>query len=251
MHFIEKLRQTKHIKNPIYYFATFELQQNGNLHMHMHLAIHQNDLKGLINFIYWYKNQKFKDMFNIGRTHIGLSTYYKKIIEHEFCIRLVKVTDKKYPSKIMYIMNYLETRDFGSGEATFWEFVSINDLIERYNENILNYIKKTVVSQVDLKTLKIGAAKNWTSHNIKEILDSIDNSDYRKHIQTIRKVGQIYTFSHSLFVLKFRLYQDNYSKLIQINSKYKSYYRADKDFERNILQYVNNQFLYRNTVIGG
>ena len=107
------------------------------------------------------------------------------------------------------------------------------------------------MSQVDLKTLKIGAAKNWTSHNIKEILDSIDNSDYRKHVQTIRKVGQIYTFSHSLFVLKFRLYQDNYSKLIQVNSKYKSYYKADKDFTKRLLQFINNQFFYKNTIIGG
>ena len=249
MFFIKKLRKTKHIKDG-YYFAAFELQQNGNLHMHMHLALNQNDLQGLINFIYWYKNQKFKDVFNIGRTHIGLSTYYRKIIENELLIRLTKVTDKTDSTRIMYIMNYLETRDFGSGEATFWEFLSINDLKERYNENIINYIKKTMVSQIDLTALKIGTAKNWTSHNIKEILNSINNSDFSKHIKIIRKVGQVYTFSHSLFALKFKLYQDNYSKLIQVNNKYKSYYRANKDFERNILQYINNQFFYRNTIIG-
>ncbi len=250
MFFIKKLRKTKLIKNPIYYFTAFELQQNGNLHIHMHLALNQDDLQGFINFIYWYKNQKFKNVFNIGRTHIGLSTYYRKIIENELLIRLTKVTDKTDSTRIMYIMNYLETRNFNSGEATFWEFLSVNDLKKRYNENIINYIKKTVVSQIDLTLLKIGTAKNWTIHNIKEILNSINNSDFSKHIKIIRKVGQVYTFSHSLFVLKFKLYQNNYSNLIQVNPKYKSYYRADKDFERNILQYINNQFFYRNTIIG-
>ena len=251
MHFIKKLRKTKHIKNPIYYFAAFELQQNGNLHIHMHLAINQNDLEGLINFIYWYKNQKFKNMFNIGRTHIGLSIYYKKIIENELLIRLTEVTDKTDSTRIMYVMNYLETRDFNSGEATFWEFLSINDLKERYNENIINYIKKTVVSQIDLTALKIGAVKNWTSHNIKTILNSIENSQFRRDVKIIRKVGQIYTFSHSLFALKFKLYQKNYSNLIKVNPKYKSYYRADKDFNQGILKFINQKIFYKNTIIGG
>ena len=249
MFFIKKLRKTKHIKDG-YYFAAFELQQNGNLHMHMHLALNQNDLQGLINFIYWYKNQKFKDVFNIGRTHIGLSNYYKKTIENELQIRLNETTDKNDPTRTMYIMNYLETRDFGSGEATFWEFLSINDLKERYNENIINYIKKTMVSQIDLTALKIGTAKNWTSHNIKEILNSINNSDFSKHIKIIRKVGQVYTFSYSLFALKFKLYQKNYSNLIKINPKYKSYYRANKDFEIGMIQYINKNFFYRNTIVG-
>ena len=242
MFFIKKLRKTKQIKSPVYYFTAFELQQNGNLHMHMHLALNQKDLKGFIDFIYWYKNQKFKDVFNIGRTHIGISAYYKKIIENELSIRLREVADKTDSTRIMYVMNYLETRDFSSGEATFWEFVSLSDLKERYNENIINYIKKTMVSQIDSAVLKIGTAKNWTSHNIKAILNSIENSQFRKNVEIIRKVGQVYTFSYSLFKLKFRLYQDNYSNLIQINPKYKSYYRADRDFGNGILQYDNNYF---------
>jgi len=242
MFFIKKLRKTKQIKSPVYYFTAFELQGNGNLHMHMHLALNQKDLEGFINFIYWYKNQKFKDVFNIGRTHIGISAYYKKIIENELSIRLREVADKTDSTRIMHVMNYLETRDFSSGEATFWEFVSLSDLKERYNENIINYIKKTMVSQIDLAAFKIGAIKNWTSHNIKTILNSIEDSQFRKNVRIIRKVGQVYTFSSSLFKLKFRLYQDNYSNLIQINLKYKSYYRADRDFGNGILQYDNNYF---------
>jgi len=56
MFFIKKLRKTKQIKSPIYYFTALELQQNGNLHMH--LALNQKDLEGFISFIYWYKIQR-------------------------------------------------------------------------------------------------------------------------------------------------------------------------------------------------
>jgi len=251
MFFIKKLRKTKQIKSPIYYFTAFELQQNGNLHMHMHLALDQKNLEGFIDFIYWYKNQKFKDVFNIGRTHIGIFAYYKKFIENELSIRLREVADKTDSKRIMYVMNYLETRDFSSGEATFWEFVTLSDLKKRYNENIINYIKKTMVSQIDLAAFKIGAIKNWTSHNIKIILNSIEDSQFRKNVRIIRNVGQVYTFLSSLFKLKFRLYQDNYSKFIQANNKYKSYYRADKDFTKGIFQFINQKFFYRNTIMGG
>jgi len=247
MYFIKKLRKTKLIKNPVYYFTAFELQENGNLHMHMHLALNQNDLDGFVNFIYWYKNKKFKNIYNTGRTYIELPLYYKKNLED----KLDDVKEKEDSTREPYIMKYLETRDFFSGEATFWEFLSANDLLERYNENIINYIKKTIVSQIDKEVFKIGAVKNWNSHNIKTILNSIENPQFRRDVKIIRKVGQIYTFSHSLFALKFRLYQDNYSKLIQANNKYKSYYRADKDFTKGILQFINQKFFYRNTIIGG
>lgn len=245
MYFIKKLRKTKLIKNPVYYFTVFELQENGNLHMHMHLAINQNDLDGFVNFIYWYKNQKFENVYNIGRTYIALSSSYKKNLED----KLYEVKDKKDLTKKPYIMKYLETRDFDSGEATFWEFLSINDLIEKYNENIINYIKKTIVSQIDKEVFKIGAIKNWNLHNLKTILNSIENPQFRKDVKVIRKVGQIYTYSHSLFALKFRLYQDNYSKLVQVNNQFKSYYRANKDFERGILQFINQKIFYNNVMI--
>ena len=249
MFFIKKLRKTKKIKHRINYFAAFELQEDGNLHMHMSLNIHKSDLIGFIEFIYWYKGQKLKDFYNIGRTHIGLSIFYKNIIEKNFS--LIKINDKKDPNKIMYIINYLENRDFYSGEATLWEFVSTNDLKERYNENINNYIKKTLVAAKLKKEeiLKLGVLKNWNRHNLKEIIsiENIDtiNDDFRKDVKTIREVGQVYTYSHSIFSLKFRLYQNNYSELKKINLKYGSYYNADKDYELGRLIYVNNKFQYK------
>jgi len=246
MHFIKKLRKTKYIKFAIHYFTAFELQKNKNLHLHMHLSLHIKDLEGFIKFIYWYKKQIFNNIFNIGRTHIGLSTSYKNIIEKELILKEVK--DKTDSNRIMYIIDGLEARDFYSGEATFWEFVSISDLKNRYNENILNYIKKTVASQIDLETIKIGTTKNWTSHNIKSIIHSIENSNFRNDIKIIRKVGLVYTYSYSTFALKFKLYQSNYSKLIKMNKRYNSYYRANKDFKRGILSTTKDKKLYYNNI---
>jgi len=215
MHFIKKLRKTKHLKNPIHYFAAFELQsKSDNLHTHMHLATHEKDLQGFINFIYWYKQKKFDKsyLFPIGRVHIGLSSVYKNFIENKLKIKLEPKPAKIDPTRIEYYMPYLETRIIDDGDATFWEFMTVNDLKERYNENILNYIKKTIVSQIDLETFKTGVAKNWTSYNVKTILKSIEKSKFKRDVEIVRTVGQVYTFSHSTFALKYRLYQDNYSK---------------------------------------
>jgi hypothetical protein len=240
MFLIKKLRKTKRIKHKIHYFGVFELQpQTDNLHLHLSLSIHKSDLLGFINFIYWYKKQNFKGFYNIGRTHIGLSAVYKNVIENKF--RLTEVKDKKNPDRITYIINDLENRDFYSGEATFWEFVSASDLEERYNENFINYIKKTLVATGLKKEeiMKLGVLKNWNNHNLKEVLnieniETIDD-DFRKDVNTIREIGQVYTYSYSTFSLSFRLYQDNYTRLKKFKSKYGSYYNADKDYELGIL----------------
>jgi len=92
----------------------------------------------------------------------------------------------------------------------FLEFVSLSDLKERYNKNIINYIKKTVVFQIDLAALKIGAIKNWTSHNIKTILNSIEDSQFRKNVRIIRKVGQVYTFSSFQLVYATLFFQNQF-----------------------------------------
>ena len=137
IYFIKKLRKTKHIKNSIHYFAAFELQElSNNLHTHMHLAIHKDDLIGFINFIYWYKQRKFdkSHLFPIGRVHIGLSSGYKNFIENYLKIKLEPISSKNNPKRLEYYMPYLETRIFNDGDMTFWEFLNINDLKERYNE---------------------------------------------------------------------------------------------------------------------
>jgi hypothetical protein len=270
MHFIKKLRKTKLIKHKKHYFCVFELQDNGNLHFHMHLMIHENDLEGFINFVYWYKKKEFKGYYNIGRTYIELSSIYKKIFEKKFT--LIKTKDKPYPGKpyndkkISYVIKELDNRDFNKGESTFWEFLSVKDIRDRYDDNIVKYLKKTLVAKFTSKQIDniLNFDKNkvkihqriliegWIKYSLKSILNSIDypqdkneSEKFRNNVNTIRKVGQVYTFSNSTFTLKFKLYQQYYTRLKNLHKKYGFYYNADKDFEFGILILVEGEFQYK------
>lgn len=241
---IEKLRRSKRMKTKIYYFATFELQNDNNLHMHMLLSIHNNDLIGFIKFIYDYKKKSLNE-YQIGRTHIGLSAIHKNKIEKEFMLQ--EIQDKTYPEKKMYILPTIDSREFNSGEATFFEFVNANDLKERYQENIVNYIKKTIAGQLDTETIKIGVAKNWNEHNLKTIFNSLQNTKYHKQIQMIRQVGQVYTYTR--LPVSFSLYQSYYMLLKKVNKKYMSYYNVITDYLNGILEVKNNKFFYNSNLI--
>jgi hypothetical protein len=197
-----------------------------------------------------------------------LSKSYKKLFEKKYT--LIEKNDKYYPgkpyneNKKSYIIEELENRDFEKGEATFWEFISIKDLKERYIENIVNYIIKTFVAKFTpeeineiltkdnkIKIIQKIAIESCVKYTLKDILNSIDypknNSKakkLRKNVETIRKVGQVYTFSYSTFTLPFKLYQENYTKLKNLHKKYGFYYNADKDYELGRLIYRNNEFHY-------
>jgi len=241
---IEKLRKSKRMKSKIYYFATFELQNDNNLHMHMLLSIHNNDLIGFIKFIYDYKKKSLNE-YQIGRTHIGLSAIHKNKIAKEFMLQ--EIQDKTYPEKKMYILPTLDSREFKSGEATFFEFVNANDLEERYQENIVNYIKKTIVGQLDTEAIKIGVTKNWNEHNLKTIFNSLENTKYHKQIQIIREVGQVYTYTR--LPVSFSLYQNYYMLLKKANKKYMSYYNVITDYLNGILEVRNDIFFYNGRAI--
>jgi hypothetical protein len=53
-----------------------------------------------------------------------------------------------------------ECRTFKSGERTFLEFIDKKGLKERYNENIIDYLKKTIVSQLDYDIIQYAVSKN-------------------------------------------------------------------------------------------
>jgi hypothetical protein len=241
---IEKLRRSKRMKSKIYYFATFELQNDNNLHMHMLLSIHNSDLIGFIKFIYDYKKKSLNE-YQIGRTHIGLSGIHKNTIEKKFMLQ--EIQDKTYPEKKMYILPTIDSREFISGEATFLEFISAHSLKERYQENIINYIKKTIIGQLDTEVIKIGITKNWNEHNLKTIFNSLKNTKYHKQIQMIRKVGQVYT--NTRLPVNFSLYQRYYMLLKKINKKYMSYYNVITDYLNGIIEVRNNKFFYNGKAI--
>ena len=240
-HFLKKLRKTKRLKHKVYYFETKELQSNGKLHLHASINIHQDDLISFIEFVYEYKRKKHKNIIPIDRTYISLSNAYKTIIEKEF--RLFSVKDKKNPEKEIYWIPYIESREFTSGEATFFEFVTLNDLKERYNENITNYITKTILAQYDLQTIKTGVIKNLNIHNIKNLIKSSEDKNFREQVRTIRNYcRKVYTTTQ--FPVSFYLYQRNYTKLLKVNKKFKSFYNVIKSFERGYLTIKSDRFFY-------
>ena len=134
---------------------------------------------------------------------------------------------------------------------TFWEFVSVNDLKERYNDKIENYLIKTVVGQIDIKSLKMGINKAWNEHNLKNILNETNlfeiNNKFINNIKTIRSIGQVYTYNRLPF--PFKVYQKYWSKLIAINKSYKSYYAVIKDYLKGILHYNNTTVFYEGKAI--
>jgi len=244
--FLKKLRKTKKIKNDLYYFAAKELQKDGNLHLHMSLNIHEDDLISFIEFVYWFKKQKFKNIGQIGRTHFSISTAFKNKIKTYFTIK--EIRDKHDKNKIMYWIPLLEMREFTSGEANFIEFVSLNDLKRRYQKNILEYITKTVIShnkisQDDLKIIKMGVMKNYNEHHIKSFIKSAHNSDFKKDIELIRSIcKKVYTTTR--FPISYHAYQRNYMKLIKHNKNFKKFYNVIRACETGILELKNNVFYY-------
>ena len=239
-HFLKKIRKSKKFKHKIYYLATKELQQNDNLHLHISFNIHLNNLLNFIEFIYWYKKQKFKNAYQIGRTHFELSNAYRKQIESVY--RLQEVRDKKNHKRIMYVLPYIETRAFISGECTFIEFIGIKNLKEKYNEKFTKYIQKTILSQINVKNLKLGVIKNWNEHNVKTILQQATNKKFRTQIKLIREIcKKVYTYSR--FPVSFKLYQQNYTKLKKLSHRYISFYNVIKDFTDKKLLIVDSEFV--------
>ena len=237
------MRKTKKIKHELYYFAAKKLQKEeaDYLYLHMSLNIHWEDLFNFIEFIYWFKKQKFKNIGQIGRTHIQINKIYKKEIDKYYNFAPAK--DKDNPEKIEYWIPYVEPKAFSTGEANFFEFISINDLKERYQKNIIDYITKTIISQYNLKVIKMGVMKNYNEHHVKALLKSANNSDFKRDIELIRSIcKKVYTTTR--FPVSYHAYQRNYMKLIKQDKNFKKFYNVIKACETGILELKNNTFYY-------
>lgn len=245
-YFLKKLRKTKKIKNSLYYFAAKELQKDGNLHLHASINIHVSDLINFIEFIYWFKRQKFNNIGQIGRTHFSVSTAFKNKIKKYFSLK--EIRDRKDNKKFLYWIPTLETREFFTGEANFIEFVSIKDLKERYQKNILEYITKTVlgkddINEDDLKALKMGVLKNYNNHHIKSLIKSAKNLNFKSDVEVIRNIcRKVYTTTR--FPVSYHTYQRNYMKLIKHNKSFRKFFNVIKAYEIGILELKHNKFYY-------
>jgi len=250
MSFLNKMRRSKRIKADIRYMSTIELQSDGNLHLHIFLSIEEEDMFGLIEFIFDFKKRytkpyKYKhlEVYPVGRLHIGISVRYQQQFQQQYTIN--SVLAKSDSSKTENYISSLESREFTSGNWTPVEFYTEQMISDRYNEQILNYLLKTLDRKYKLKEMYIkeGVAKCQLKHDTKTIF----SDDYISKLQVrfVRLVGRkLYT--HSVLPFPFKLYQQHYKRLKDYNTNYRLYYMCIKDLQECKLV-VNGQSILDNT----
>ena len=249
MSFLNKMRRSKRIDEDIRYMATKELQSDGNLHMHIFLSVDEEDMFGLIEFIYDFKKRytkpylyKHEEVYPIGRLHIGISMRYQHQFQQRYVIN--PVSAKSDSSRTENCIVSLESREFISGNWTPVEFYTEQMISDRYNEQILNYLLKTLDGKYEIeeKDIKEGVAKCQLKHDTKTIF----SDDYISKLQVrfVRFVGRkLYT--HSVLPFPFKLYQRHYKRLKEYNSNYRLYYRCITDLEDGKLM-VKGQSIFDN-----
>ena len=206
MSFLNKMRRSKRVKGDIRYMATTELQSDGNLHLHIFLSVEEDDLFGLIEFIYDFKKRYTKpyryrhsEVYPIGRLHIGISIRYK----HQFLQRYTvnSVVAKSDPSRTENYIACLESREFRSGNWTPVEFYTEQMINTRYEEQVTNYLTKTLDGEyaLEAKHVKEGVAKCQLGHDTKSVFS--DNYISKLQVYFVRLIGKrLYTLCSSLSI---------------------------------------------------
>ena len=235
MSFVNKMRRSKRVKEDIRYMATIELQSDGNLHLHIFLSIEEEDMFGLIEFIYDFKRRytepytyKKEEVYPIGRLHIGISMRYQQKFQQRYVINSVPAKSDRSRTE-NYIVS-LESREFISGNWTPIEFYTEQMIYDRYKEQIANYLTKTLSGEYELKNkyVKEGVAKCQLAHDTKTLF----SKEYISMLQVrfVRLIGKrLYT--HSVLPFPFKLYQRHYKRLQAYNSNYRLYYRCITDLQ--------------------
>lgn len=250
MSFLNKMRRSKRVKGDIRYMATTELQSDGNLHLHIFLSVEEDDLFGLIEFIYDFKKRytkpysyKHSKVYPIGRLHIGISIRYQRQFLQRYAVN--SVAAKSDPSRTENYISCLESREFRSGNWTPVEFYTEKMINNRYEEQVTNYLIKTLDGEYELeeKHVKEGVAKCQLGHDTKTVFS--DNYISKLQVRFVRLIGKrIYT--HSVLPFPFKLYQRHYKRLKEYNPNYTLYYRCITDLQEGKLV-VRGQSIFDDT----
>ena len=117
----------------------------------------------------------------------------------------------------------IEQREFTSGNWTPIEFYTKTMMMNRYEEDISNYLTKTLDGEFELdeNSIKEGVVKCQLGHDTK----SLHSESYinKLHVAFVRKVGRK-AYTHSRFPFPWKLYQMHRKALIAHDSKYKIFY---------------------------
>ena len=244
--FLYKMRKSKRIKHDVRYIAVFELQSDGNIHMHIYLSVVESDMFGLIEFIHDYKKRHHatfvynnKLAYPIGRLHIGISARYKKAFERRYTMTAHPA--KSQPDRTEHYIYDLESREFQNGDWTPVEFYNKKMMEEMYGESITNYLFKTANGewQLEENVIKEGVAKNRIAHDTKTYFD--DDELTQLQVRLIRQLGKLYV--HTRLPFSWKLYQQHRKALIEYDENFKLFYTCIEKVRSGEI-YVKNNIIY-------
>ena len=158
--------------------------------------------------------------YEVGRTHVGLSSYWQKKLSDKFMLR--KSADKK-TGAMQYIVEDLNYGLFVNGQYTFLEFYD-RERLKITNGAFVEYLVKMQMSGKG--NIKSAVYRSQSTHHLKSMVESADRYEKDRAVLSHLKI-RVLQYSQSFFPVD--LYQKIRPKLIEYNKKYKHLYHATLD----------------------
>ena len=268
--FLEKIRGSKFFRQkskskcPLdksyHYISAVELQEDGDIHLHIAMYV-QNNINELVKMIQlihgirkrrrpypkWSnidcrnnhtppckRNMKYLDdeYYEVGRTHIGLSSYWHSKLNDRFMLR--QAADKK-TGVMQYVLDDLNYGLFVNGQYTFLEFYD-KERLKATNSAFVEYLVK--MQATGKGNIKSAVYRAQTTHHLKSMVESADRYEKDRAVLSHLKI-RLLQYSQSFFSVD--LYQRIRPSLIRHNKKYKHLYHATLDLCAGELLIVKQQ----------
>ena len=252
MGFLYRMQRSKRFKHDIRYFAVVEVQpEGGALHAHISVSVaNVDEMFALVEFVQDFKGRytkpyvfKSKQAFPIDRSHIGLTSMLKREFTEKY--RMNAHVAKGDANRTEHYLPEIEQREFKSGSWTPVEFYTKTMMTDRYEEDITNYLTKTIDGEFELdeNSIKEGVVKCQLGHDTKSL--HAENYINKLHVAFVRKAGRK-AYTHSRFPFPWKLYQTHRKDLIAYNEKYKIFYSCIESIRSGELV-VKKNTIYDNT----
>ena len=226
LYFVDYLKKSLKKKGyDFIYLGAFELQKDGNFHMHLYFSIPVKGFGVLFNVYhqYYHKitantivklNKKEVEIIPIGRGQLGVASEIKEKLE-QVGFKFDPRKNKK-SGRIDYLCkNLVSEEEFYSGSWPTLYFYTPENLKKHYSEKIVKYLTKIYSKSTRQKAI----GSQFIKHNTKMVYDENEwNEIQKKFIQAI--CGRLYIASR--LPIQISLYQKNRKRIIESYSPYKN-----------------------------